>query len=125
MPIGESLKFERTSFISNRFIADNPRLEFVKEDGVSSLFHIKDSDGYIGLISPLSKRFCKNCNRIRLTSDGKIKPCLHSSQEIDIAHLHGEELKNAIGNAILSKPKEHHLEEGKSSALRDMNAIGG
>lgn len=125
MPIGEATKMNAKSFVSNKSIVNNSKLEFVSDDGVSSLYHIKNSEGYIGLISPLSNKFCKDCNRIRLTSDGKIKPCLHSKNEIDISEFHGQELKAALTNAIMSKPKEHHLESGFSESIRDMNAIGG
>ena len=44
--------------------------------------HIKLKFGNIGFISPVNDHFCAECNRIRLTADGKIKPCLHSNQEI-------------------------------------------
>ena len=125
MPIGESVKMGNKSFIANGIISKNPRLTFVKNDGVSSLYRINNSDGLIGLISPLSNKFCQSCNRIRLTADGKIKPCLHSSQEIDINSLNKEELKAAIENAIKHKPKEHHLESGNSESMRAMNKIGG
>ena len=125
MPIGESRKLSPKSFISNELIKNNSRLEFYKNDGVSSLYRIKNSGGFVGLISPLSNRFCKECNRIRLTADGKIKPCLHSSEEIDVSKCHGEELKEALKNAIESKPKEHHLELGSSKSIRGMNSIGG
>lgn len=125
MPIGESTKFDKEAFLTSRIISVNPRLEFFKDDGVSSLYRIKDSDGYIGLISPLSHKFCSSCNRMRLTADGKLKPCLHSSSEIDVSKLNGDELKDAIIKAIKSKPKEHHLESGKSDSLRDMSMIGG
>lgn len=125
MPIGESKNMSSHSYISNDLIKHNSRLEFYKYDGVSSLYRIKGSNGFIGLISPLSNRFCKDCNRIRLTADGKIKPCLHSSEEIDISSYHGEELKEALKKAIESKPKEHHLELGSSKSNRGMNLIGG
>ena len=125
MPIGESKNYPSKSFISNDIIKNNQRLEFYQNDGVSSLYKIKNGNGFIGLISPLSNRFCKNCNRIRLTADGKIKPCLHSKEEIDISKYHGQELKKVLINAITSKPQEHHLEEGFSKATRGMNSIGG
>ena len=124
MPIGESKNMPSNSFVSNELVKQNERLELFKEDGVSTLYKIKGSDRYIGLISPLSNRFCKDCNRVRLTADGKIKPCLHSKEEIDISKLHGEDLKEALVQAINSKPKQHHLEKG-SKALRGMNMIGG
>ena len=125
MPIGESRNLPSSSFVSNELILKNKRLEFCKDDGVSRLFKIKDGQGFIGLISPLSNRFCKSCNRIRLTADGKIKPCLHSMEEIDISKYHGEELKKILIESINRKPKEHHLEEGFSNATRGMNLIGG
>ena len=125
MPIGESKNMSLNSFISSEIIRSNPRLEFYKEDGVSTVYKIKGSNAYIGVISPLSNRFCKECNRIRLTADGKIKPCLHSSQEIDVSKYHGEKLKEMLIKAIESKPKEHHLELGSSESTRGMNLIGG
>ena len=96
MPIGESKNLPLNSFVSNDLIISNKRLEFFKDDGVSRLYKIKNGHGFIGLISPLSNRFCKNCNRIRLTADGKIKPCLHSQDEIDVSKHHGEELKKLL-----------------------------
>ena len=125
MPIGESKNLDKKCFILNDFIKNNESLEFYKNDGVSSLYKIKGSNGFIGLISPLSNRFCKDCNRIRLTADGKLKPCLHSKEEFDISNLHGDELKSSITNAIKSKPKEHSLEKGLSKSKRGMNLIGG
>ena len=125
MPIGESKNMAQKCFIFNDFIKNNDSLEFYKNDGVSTLYRIKGSDGYIGLISPLSNRFCKDCNRIRLTADGKLKPCLHSKEEFDISNLHDDELRNSIIKAIESKPKEHSLEKGLSKSKRGMNLIGG
>lgn len=126
MPIGESAKFSKESFIENNIVLSHlNNLEKVSSDGVSSLYRIKGTEGYIGLISPMSKKFCETCSRIRLTSDGKIKPCLHSKCEIDLNGLSGVELTNKIKEAILAKPKEHHLESGHSDSLREMNKIGG
>lgn len=126
MPIGESTNFKKENFISNNVVLSKlNNLEKVSDDGVSSLYKIKGTNGYIGLISPMSKKFCESCSRIRLTSDGKIKPCLHSKAEIDLNGLSGGALTNKIKEAILAKPKEHHLESGRSDSLRDMNKIGG
>ena len=126
MPIGESISFKKESFVSNELVLKRlNNLEKVSDYGVSSLYKIKGTNGYIGLISPLSKKFCESCSRIRLTSDGKIKPCLHSKSEIDLNGLSGNDLTNRIKDAILAKPKEHHLESGRSESLRDMNKIGG
>lgn len=127
MPIGEGERFDPKSFISNKIILNKiPSLVFDYEDDVSTYYKVKGSNTSVGLISPLSNKFCKKCNRIRLTSDGKIKPCLHSEVEYELNNLHGEELENKLKEAILAKPKEHYLnEKGKSSSLRGMSKIGG
>ena len=127
MPIGEGAKFKRKSFVSNKIVLEQlPGAILDYSDGVSSYFKFNDSRARIGLISPLSNKFCESCSRIRLTSDGRIKPCLHSEAEFDLTGLHDEELVNAIKQSILSKPKEHHLnEDGKSSSIRGMSKIGG
>ena len=127
MPIGESEKMNHNSFISNDLIFSKLfKLEKISDDGVCSYYQIKGHNGIIGLISPLSHKFCSTCSRIRLTSDGKIKPCLHSKAEFDTSNLHKEELVNLIKRSILAKPKQHSLnEDGKSSSLRSMDKIGG
>ena len=127
MPIGESEKMERKSFISNDLILSKLHdLKKISDDGVCSYYQINGHDGIVGLISPLSHKFCSTCSRIRLTSDGKIKPCLHSKAEFDTSNLHKEELVELIRKSIIAKPKQHSLnEDGKSSSLRPMDKIGG
>ncbi|MEM0088490.1 MAG: GTP 3',8-cyclase MoaA [Archaeoglobaceae archaeon] len=57
--------------------------------------------GTVEIVKPLdNSEFCKHCNRIRITSDGKIKLCLMSNKAIDVSELHGEELKRAIVEAV-------------------------
>lgn len=128
MPIGQGATLGPTSFVPNSIVLEKvPNLiPCPNADGVSSLYQIPHSKGYIGLISPLSNKFCAQCSRLRLTSDGKIKPCLHSKQEIDLNGLHGKELIEALKQSILAKPERHYLnEEGISKSLRSMNKIGG
>ena len=127
MPIGESLSFPREAFISNNVVLDQlPELIEMPSDGVSLQYLFPSHRGAIGLISPLSHKFCGQCNRLRLTSDGKLKPCLHSSTEISLDGLSGESLKKAFQEAIYRKPKEHSLKkDGKSKSKRKMYQIGG
>lgn len=127
MPIGEASKMTSQSFLSNKVILDKiNNLTLVSQDDICSYYKVKGHKGTLGLISPLSHMFCSKCSRLRLTSDGKLKPCLHSSLEIDTNNLSGIDLENAIKETILNKPKQHRLiEEGKSSSLRDMSKIGG
>ena len=126
MQIGETANWSKDKFISNKIVLEKvPELEFDGVSGVAKIYKIKGQKGRIGLISPISCSFCEDCNRIRLTSDGKLKPCLHSKDEINLKGLSGEELEEVFKRGIYEKPEKHHLEDGKSESARDMNKIGG
>lgn len=126
MQIGETANWSKDKFISNKIVLEKvPKLEFDGVSGVAKIYKIKGQKGRIGLISPISCSFCEDCNRIRLTSDGKLKPCLHSKDEINLKGLSGEELEEVFKRGIFEKPEKHHLEDGKSESARDMNKIGG
>ena len=74
----------------------------------------------------MSNHFCSSCNRLRLTADGKIRPCLFSDREIDVMEAirsdDSEAIDHAIEEAIGIKPDEHHEERGTE---RRMSQIGG
>ena len=126
MQIGETANWRKDKFVSNKIVLEKvPELEFDGVSGVAKIYKIKGQKGRIGLISPISCSFCEDCNRIRLTSDGKLKPCLHSKDEINLKGLSGEELEEVFKRGIFEKPEKHHLEDGKSESARDMNKIGG
>ena len=126
MQIGETANWSKDKFVSNKIVLEKvPELEFDGVLGVAKIYKIKGQKGRIGLISPISCSFCEDCNRIRLTSDGKLKPCLHSKDEINLKGLSGEELEEVFKRGIYEKPEKHHLEDGKSESARDMNKIGG
>lgn len=126
MQIGETANWSKDKFVSNKIVLEKvPELEFDVISGVAKIYKIKGQKGKIGLISPISCSFCEDCNRIRLTSDGKLKPCLHSKDEINLKGLSGEELEEVFKRGIFEKPEKHHLEDGKSESARDMNKIGG
>ena len=126
MQIGETANWSKDKFVSNNIVLEKvPELEFDGVSGVAKIYKIKGQKGRIGLISPISCSFCEDCNRIRLTSDGKLKPCLHSKDEINLKGLSGEELEEVFKRGIYEKPEKHHLEDGKSESARDMNKIGG
>ena len=127
MPIGESADWAGERFISAlRVLELAPDLIDVGVDGVAKLYKLPGGIGTVGLISPISSHFCPTCNRIRVASDGKLKPCLHSADEIDLRGLSGKALEDAIRSAISLKPQKHKLDAGEISAsIRNMNAIGG
>ena len=97
------------------------------DGGVAKLYRLPDAKGNIGLISPVSAHFCTACNRIRITADGKVKPCLHSSDEISIKGLDEEGMRETLRQAILAKPRWHGelSYRERSRAGRNMNQIGG
>lgn len=84
------------------------------------------AQGTVGFISPLSRHFCSECNRLRLTADGKIRPCLFSDEEYDVreALRTGDDARVAavLMEALGAKPDEHHDKVGTE---RNMSAIGG
>jgi cyclic pyranopterin phosphate synthase len=127
MPVGECADWNKERFISAESILEaDPSLAFCGNDGVSRMYRKPGHTGTVGLISPISSHFCPGCNKIRITSDGKLKPCLHSGEEINLKGLHGAALTDAIRRGILEKPLKHGLEGGAASnSVRNMNAIGG
>ena len=103
-----------------------PELTELGTDGTAELYSLPGAQGTVGLIRAMSHSFCARCNRLRLTADGKLKPCLHSSQEIPVRGLRGQALREAILQAAAAKPKRHLLnEQGVSGTDRAMHQIGG
>lgn len=130
MPIGQVCQWTLDKYLSNSFVLDKCNyLEKVDSTDKSSpavYYKIKGGKGRVGFINPISCKFCSNCNRIRLTVDGKIKPCLHSNNEIDIMNplRENKDISHILKDIIKEKPKEHNLEEG-NYIKRNMMAIGG
>jgi len=92
------------------------------------LYKFKESKENIGFISPMSCKFCSGCNRVRLTAEGTLKPCLHSEKEVNLKNYVGnnQALLSKINEAIYNKPLEHHMiEEEKSKSKKMMYQIGG
>lgn len=129
MPMGPGAEFGESAYLPGQTVLDRvPELRPLPEDGgVARLYQLPGAAGRVGLISPLSRHFCGTCNRLRLTSEGALKPCLHSSQEIPLRGLHGDALREAMVSAILAKPKMHGALDAhhRSQAGRNMNTIGG
>jgi cyclic pyranopterin phosphate synthase len=101
-------------------------------NGPVTYYRLPRARGTIGFISPLTETsFCFRCNRMRLTPDGKLRPCLLGDEEIDLkaplrSNASTEELKQLILKAIAAKPERHHLEAGNTRLVkRKMSQIGG
>jgi len=99
-------------------------------NGPARYYQLPGAEGTIGFIGALSDHFCGTCNRLRLTADGHLRPCLLSDYEIDIrpALREGrslEAVKAVLVQAIHSKPGRHHLAEIQPPHERTMAQIGG
>ena len=127
MPMGG--EFGKEAYLPGQIVLDRvPELKPLPENGgVARLYRLPGGAGRVGLISPLSRHFCGTCNRLRLTSEGNLKPCLHSGQEISVRGKHGEALKDTLRQAIFHKPQMHGILDADhpSEAGRTMNTIGG
>jgi len=105
---------------------DNP----VLGNGPARYWRLPGAPGTIGFISPVSEHFCAHCNRLRLTAEGQLRPCLLSDEEIDLRNplrsgTDDTELKALITQAVVHKPARHHLREGEHPVNREMAQIGG
>ena len=99
--------------------------------GPSQNFRVPGGRGVIGFITPISKHFCDSCRRLRLTADGKIRPCLLSDTEIDVkSPMRGgcsdTELERLLRLALEIKPERHYIAESPGGCYeRTMSRIGG
>ncbi|MBO5340819.1 MAG: GTP 3',8-cyclase MoaA [Oscillospiraceae bacterium] len=129
MPMYEGNGFDTSAYIPCSTVTDvlEDLVPAAHDGGVARLYKLPGAMGNIGLISPISDHFCAACNRIRLTADGHIKPCLHSRDEFCVKGLSYEDMTEQFRRAIMSKP-EMHCElssQSASRAGRSMNKIGG
>jgi len=111
--------------------AESYQLSAISGNGPARYYHLPGASGTIGFISPITEPFCSDCNRLRLTSDGKLCPCLFSDEGVDLkqplrSNVSFEEIKRLILKAVALKPERHHL--GKDvgvSIKRRMSQAGG
>jgi cyclic pyranopterin phosphate synthase len=141
MPIGNDTRWREDTFVSADEIIGQVRAlgELVpvpveKADGPARLYRIGSAAGSLGVISPLSHHFCGSCNRLRLTADGKLRPCLLSDDEIDLRRVvrgggTDEDIRETIRCAVTRKPAGHHFTEKGNGERQDCNGymsrIGG
>ena len=136
MPIGNSAVWGKEKYIPSSEIMEKLQvlgdLEPVCQqhmDGPAKVYKIPGSKGSVGFISPLSHKFCEKCNRLRLTSEGRLRSCLLSDKEQDLKTLlrsgaSDEEIAELVVQTIAAKPQAHKVIEGDSCHGR-MSRIGG
>lgn len=129
MPMPDSERFGPAAYLPASVVPERlPEAVLQTGDGgVARLYRLPNAQGNVGIISPLSADFCGECNRIRLTADGKLKPCLHAAEEFSIKGLSLQEMVRQMRRAIAAKPLRHGVlsPESRSAAGRAMNQIGG
>jgi len=101
------------------------------KDGPAARFRLKGAAGELGFIGPISNHFCNNCNRLRLTPEGRLRGCLFSDNEIDLKshlrnHCSDEKLRELLITALRDKPERHSINTSLfRKCQRNMAAIGG
>jgi len=136
MPFGTP-KTEATQMVSSQEIRD--RIQSLGElepytgktgNGPAKYYKLTGAKGTIGFISAMTEHFCHTCNRLRLTFDGQLRPCLLDDDEVNLKErlrngASTDELKQLVQQAIATKREQHHLNEGLASGRRQMYQIGG
>lgn len=100
----------------------------LRGNGPARTFRIPGARGTVGFISPLGEHFCENCNRLRLTADGKLRPCLVMPAEVSLreALRAGDSLEPYLAQALQNKPSFHNMLAAiPANSQRGMSQIGG
>ncbi len=124
MPIGVSSRWNSTAYMASDEIMERirERGELIpvskgEADGPATMFRIgREAKGKIGFISPISHHFCERCNRLRLTSEGRLRSCLLHDEETDLRSLlrqggSDEDIQETMLTAVRNKPKGHQMEQ--------------
>jgi GTP 3',8-cyclase len=138
MPVGAGTTWSREHYFSSREIEERlaglaPLLPVQASEmgGPAKIYRYEGAVGSLGIISPIGDHFCDRCNRLRLTAEGGLRSCLLTDQEIDLKSIlrgggSDADIKGAILQATLNKPKGHLLAEtGCRNCHGQMSRIGG
>jgi cyclic pyranopterin phosphate synthase len=134
MPAGngywESSKALSTEAVKKRVAESVNLIPIQNKSIIAEEYQIEGSPATVGFISPLTQKFCKRCNRLRLTSDGFLKPCLGSKNEVNIKvpvrnGIAGYELRRPFYEALRLKPQCHKMDLGPVDIARNMAEVGG
>ena len=142
MPLGHAGIENNGRYLSNAIIRERietfGRLEPVNDrgngsDGPAQIYRLTGGAGEIGFISPVSRHFCRTCNRLRLTAAGHLRACLLSDDETDLkgplrSGCADGALKELIREAISRKPEQHDIACNEShikKCMKEMQEIGG
>jgi GTP 3',8-cyclase len=135
MPVGEmaNLTFEHV-VPSDEILARLSKLGALAADpgpargnGPAAYYRFAGAPGSVGVITPMSHTYCGDCNRVRLTADGRLRTCLYGEEEVSFrdALRAGAPLAPVYAAALASKPKEHALLQMRVGGLRALSQVGG
>jgi cyclic pyranopterin phosphate synthase len=137
MPTGDNLGISRDEYVSSdeilasvHAIGELQRVAGPRGNGPATYFAFLGAAGTVGVITPMSHNYCDRCNRMRLTADGQLRPCLfgHLQTNLRDALRRGEPLEPLIRHTLAIKPERHWLEQGRdrgSGGLRALSQVGG
>jgi len=137
MPVSSDLDYTPEQlYPAERIQADLQQLAELKEEqrkgvvGPAKIYRLQGACGTVGIIPAVSEHFCRECNRLRLTADGQLRPCLLAPQEIDLqtilrSGIDDEKLAELLEKSVAAKPERHQLDNDYSPGKRRMQGIGG
>jgi cyclic pyranopterin phosphate synthase len=125
-------RFHVSAQVLKNYLLSNGWIEKLREASAGPAIEYchPDYQGTFGVIAPYSKNFCDNCNRLRVSAEGKFHLCLFGEQGYDIRHLlqcpsQRETLKQNLCAALTNKPDTHFLHDGKTGVTTNLSFIGG
>jgi cyclic pyranopterin phosphate synthase len=122
---------QRIMAIGSLLKAESYQLSAISGNGPARYYRLPGASGTIGFISPITEPFCSDCNRLRLTSNGRLCPCLLSDEGVDLkqplrSEVSSHEIKRLISKTVALKSERHHLcEDVPISIKRRMSQAGG
>ena len=132
MPTESNLELSASSFLScEEALARVARVDAIEPvpgppgNGPATYFSFPGAQGTIGVITPMSHNFCSRCNRMRLTADGQLRPCLFGTMQTPLrdALRRGERLEPLIDETLRIKPEKHMLVQGSSTGSGGLIAL--
>jgi GTP 3',8-cyclase len=137
MPTGDNLDVSEHHYFSSdemleriRVLGDLQPVAGPGGNGPATYFAFPGAPGTVGVITPMSHNYCERCNRMRLTADGQLRPCLFGSMQTDLRDplRGGEPLEPLVRDTLRIKPERHWLVQGSdqgSGGLRALSEVGG
>ncbi|HSJ14875.1 MAG TPA: GTP 3',8-cyclase MoaA [Longimicrobiales bacterium] len=137
MPVGDNLDVSADAYLPAaemlarlRRIGQLTPVPGPEGNGPATYFQLPGAAGTIGVITPMSHNYCERCNRMRLTANGRLRPCLFGELETDLRGplRRGEPLEPLIRHTLRIKPERHYLIQGSdagSGGLRALSQVGG